>query len=495
VAELPLTLLIRKHPEWVGRPVALVDKNTPQGLILAVNRRAGEQRIRTGMRYAAGMAIDRDLVAEPIPQSELEAAVGVLASELRRFTSALEPGAPGLFWLDADGLEWLYPDLEHWASEVRSHLWGLGYGASVGVASTRFGSFCLARERRAVGGGLAVVLNRAEEQARVRAAALGWLCDLQRLRDDLERLGVTTVAELLELPPSGVLARFGPEAYRLHRLASLSFDPVLEPEHPSEPVRRRLDFEPPETDSQRLLFRIKGELSGMLTELSSRGEALARLHLRFGLEGGGGRQEAVAPAEPGLDEALLLDLVRLRLETIALSPMVDLDLLASGVRAPAEQIALFQEKPRRDLRAANRALARVRAELGEEAVLRARSAEAHLPEAAFRWEPLPELGPARPEPASGRPLARVRRIFERSAPLPIDLEEELPERIAGGPLAPVEEAPPAKARWQGPFEVSGGWWQGEVVRRYHYAERPDGSLPWVFFDVARRRWRIQGRVE
>ena len=54
---------------------------------------------------------------------------------------------------------------------------------------------------------------------------------------------------------------------------------------------------------------------------------------------------------------------------------------ADDVAASREQLAMFASKPRRDLRAANEALARVRAELGDDAVVRAVLRDGHLPEA------------------------------------------------------------------------------------------------------------------
>ena len=40
VPSLPLQLLVRRHPEWIDRPVAVVDKDKPHGTVLWVNERA-----------------------------------------------------------------------------------------------------------------------------------------------------------------------------------------------------------------------------------------------------------------------------------------------------------------------------------------------------------------------------------------------------------------------------------------------------------------------
>src|SRR5574337_939545 len=54
---LPLQLLLRRHPEWAVRPVAVVADDTPQGLIRWVNDLAREAGVRPGLRYAAGCSL------------------------------------------------------------------------------------------------------------------------------------------------------------------------------------------------------------------------------------------------------------------------------------------------------------------------------------------------------------------------------------------------------------------------------------------------------
>jgi hypothetical protein len=47
----------------------------------------------------------------------------------------------------------------------------------------------------------------------------------------------------------------------------------------------------------------------------------------------------------------------------------------------------------------------------------------------------------------------------------------------------------------GPYIVSGGWWNREVHREYHYARTEDGEILWVYYDRRRRRWFLTGKVE
>jgi protein ImuB len=315
------------------------------------------------------------------------------------------------------------------------------------------------------------------------------------LLDTLAKLGVTTVGALLALPAGGLLTRFGEAAYRLHRMASSDLWTPLQPLKPNEPIRQRLILDDPETDATRLFFRLKGLLHPLLKALAVRGEALAGLTLRLRLDGGEQREEQIHPAAPTLNPVQLLDLIRLRLETVELpNGVIEIELEASSVLALAEQYRLIVERPRRDLEAANRALARIRATFGDEAVGRVRLANAHLPEASFRWEPLEQGLGVRGEGSGGAPETRN--------PKPETKERSLVRRIF---VKPVPLRLPPGSTLHGPYIISGGWWgrdlsacghaQAGTHRDYYFAETRRGELLWVYHDLYRRCWFIHGTVE
>ena len=53
----------------------------------------------------------------------------------------------------------------------------------------------------------------------------------------------------------------------------------------------------------------------------------------------------------------------------------------------------------------------------------------------------------------------------------------------------------AVVRILGPYIISGGWWQHELHREYHFAELRRGDCLWVYYDRNRRRWFCHGAVE
>ena len=541
----PLQLLLKRYPDWVGQPVAVVDRDKPQGLILQVNEEARAARIRTGMRYGAGLSLAHTLLAGEVPRADVEREVAAIAARLCRFSPDVEPcrDEPGVFRLNASGLARLHASLHRWAQEIVAALRERGFRAVVAVGFTRFGTYAVARtlvtrfgpptvtgtlvtrcgspavtgtlvtryDPSAVTGALApgepvaVIRDRAHERALAREVRLNRLGIDPTLRERLHGLGIRTVGAFLQLPSEGIRRRFGPEAQRLHRLAAGELWAPLQPLRTPEPLVAHHNLDDPETDADRLLFHFKRLLDRVLATAATRHQALAELTLHLRLDRSGMQTERIRPAAPTLDVVQLMNLVRLRLESLALDAgVVELRVTGRAIATTAMQQGLFAERPRRDRAAAERALARVRAEFGDEAVVRARLAEAHLPEARFAWEPVGTV--PYPEPREVAPRPMVRRIHARTLALPLPLEP-CSERVE--PCSEPEHLPMpgGEGRYEsecgggcvreltGPYVVSGGWWRSAVHREYYFARTQGGDMLWIYYDRPRRRWRWQGRVE
>jgi protein ImuB len=488
----PLQLLLRRHPEWKQQPVVVVDEDRPGGVILWANERARSSRILPGHRYASGLALDGALRAGEVSSVEIQAGMDEVATLLRTFSPEVDPcsGEAGVFWADVHGLERLYPSLESWGRRVQRALSATGLFSAVVVGFTRFGTYAVAREvRRGV-----TCFDRADDEREAARRVKLERLDLEpALRDMLARLGVTTLGAFLRLPPGGLLERFGNEAHRLHRLASGERWDPLQPRQAPEPIERSVFLDDAERNSERLLFTIKRLLTPLLAQLARNHAALATLFVELTFERSGNKRlDAIRPSEPTLDGLAILRLVHLRLEAAPPEAAVKEVLIsAEDVRATREQLSLFDQRPRRDLRAANEAFARLRAEFGNDAVVRAELREGHLPEARYDWLPLdaavfPTL--ATHLRTSLRTL--VRRVRDKPLMLPV---QDNHVRDDGWLLRGLESGPVTKI--VGPFIVSGGWWASEVHREYHFAETRRGECLWVYFDRRRRRWFLHGQVE
>lgn len=483
---LPLQLLLRTHPEWKGRPVVVVDRDKPQGVILWANERARQSRILPGLRYAAGLSLSRELCGGEVADMEITQAVAQITQRLWRFSPRIEPSTreAGVFWLDASGLRFLFPSLELWAQEIHDDLHAAGFHAVVAVGFSRFGSYAAARSSMSN----LLFSSPAEERARVREVPLLRLGLNPTLTDTLLKLGIDTLGGFLALPPAGILRRFGPEAGALHQLARGEGWEALDAACLREPVEAAMGLDYPENSTSRLLAVLAVLLQSLLRELAQRHEELALLRFVLLLDNGGERQEEVSPAAPTLEAGTILTLCRLRLETLSLeSGVVEVRAQARGTGKNQEQHTLFPETNARNHEAAERALAKIRAEFGNESVMRARLHEGYLPEARYGWEPLQHF----PPPQAGAPLLAplVRRIYTPPIALP-PREHREPDGwlVAGVADGPVEEV-------LGPHYMHGGWWMREITRAYYYVRTRSGRWLWIYHDQRRRRWYLQGEVQ
>ena len=476
---LPLQLLLRRNAAWRGEPAVVVDRDAPSGVVLWANECARRSGVLPGLRYTAGLALCSRLRAGEVSAGEIERGVGALLEVLRRFSPHVEScaGDPSTYWLDVRGLERLYPSLTHWADELRAAARAAHFHCAVVVGFRRFASAAIAKTL--CGARTAVFATREEEE---RAALLVPLRRLElppKTRAALDKLGVRNLRDFLALPVDGLARRFGPDARRLHQLGSgvLEAESALLPA--LQPAQSCVLLDLPERDLARMLELLAELCRPLLATLERRGECARELCLEFELEGAAPLVERLRPAEATLAWERLERLVYLRLQRKRFGRGVTrIAATLLGVRAQARQLGLFTERPRRDLGAAARAFAGLRAAFGDDVVVRAKLTGEHWPEAAFEWVNLETLAAPRTHAAQtapgGRALPLVRRILNTPTPLAL--------------------ARDAVQRWSPPVALAGRWWANEIDRRYRFAALKNGEVLWLYDDRAARRWFVQGRL-
>jgi protein ImuB len=487
---LPLQLVWRREPELRSQPVVVIDEDRPQGTVVWACERARAAGVLPGQRYAHALGLNRELRARLVAPEQIEAAIGELRTALHQLSPRVEPAESGTFWLDGDGLVRIFDSASAWGMKIGQAVVELGLTGAVVVGFSRFATYAIARATR---DGITVLRSDADERMAAANVLLARLDIDPKLRDSLARLGVMTLGQMVRLPGGGILERFGREAHRLYQLAAGErWDPLV-PVAPPEAPDEQVILDDDETDVERLMFFLKHAIDRLLDRLADKARAVTALHVELTLRKHVGhtriRADVIKPAQPTLDARSLVRLVHLRLTgSPPEAPVHQARVWADDVAATREQLAMFAQRPRRDLRAADEALARVRAELGDDAVVRAVLREGHLPEASFGWERLHHVQQAAPTPKLVRPL--VRRLHARPQLLPPQPRQV---RDDGWLLSGLEHG--AVVRILGPYVVSGGWWAHELHREYHFAELRRGDCLWVFYDRNRRRWFCQGAVE
>ena len=499
IFELPLQLLLNRSPEWAQCSVAVVDDDKPTGHIKSVNTRAYERGVRPGYRYTTALMLEPQLRAAAILEDELQEAIQSIVAGLFSYTPCIEshPDFPGIFWLNVSGLAKLFRSLEEWGRQVTTLVKGWGYQHTLVIGYSRFGTYALARSFPQTHPNeycsktfpsaylLSDSLQEAEETRSVRLEFLGLS---KSLLENLHKLGLEKLGDFLELPMADLSERFGKEAYSLYQLADNAGGNPGCPYVFEGRMRRNIALEYAESDAIRLTFLVKSELRPLLESLAAKGRSLASLQIFLELGSKEVRTELIQPAEPTLDERQVLDLVRLRFETLRLVlGVTEITLTVEGLKATTEQLRLFDQVSTRNLKAANLALARVRMTLGSRAIGRVELCDAHLPEARFRIVPMDSLEQAKCQMIKDMPL--VRRFFNKLQffvdPNTLVRRDTFPPGMEIGKIRSIV----------GPDIISGGWWKKEVQREYFYVETYRGEILWAFYDCFRRRWRLQGRLE
>ena len=482
---LPLQILLRQKPHWCGAPVAVVDDEGPNGRITHLDALAAKGRLRIGMRQTVARDLLPSLHTAVVPPEEAIEVSEELVRALQTFSPRVEALAhAGAFHIDPEGLRRLYGGYRNWATSIHHYLRARHWRSSVVVGFHRHRALAVAMAHS----GVHIAQSAEQERTLSNETPLRQFDVPGELCESLGALGIETLGDFLAVPAGELHSRFGAKASALHDLFAEDLQLPIQPHGFDEPARISFQVDPPDEDQHRLLFAIKGALHSLLHQVRARGEAIQSLDLSLHLERAPLHQEHIEPAAPTLDLILVLELIRLRLGELSLKGAVEeVELLASTVRAQGEQASLPGHQSRRDMGAAHRALARIRAAYGERSVTKARVREAHLPEASFRWEPIQHA-------RSGNPMdlppvsSMVRRVYARPKPLP--------------PRKPKEpEAGPSLARdhaiehMYGPYRVSGGWWKRLVERDYYYAETDHGDLLWLFYDRPRKRWFLHGVLD
>ncbi|MBK9754897.1 MAG: DNA polymerase Y family protein [Nannocystis sp.] len=491
---LPLQWLLRARPAWRAGPVAVLARGDLQGEVLHCNTAARRCGVTPGMRHGAALAVAPGLQAEVVPAEALQAAGEELLALLLRRAPRVEPGgSPGVFWIDPSGLERLFGELGRWSEGLLAELQAAGFTAGLVIGFHRHRAHALARMVR----GARVLASPEAEASLLGQVPLARVDLPPGLLDSLAQLGIHHLAGFLGLPAAELRARFGLAA-ALVQARYLEAAPPLRPTLPREPVTEGFEQEPPDDHCERLLFAMRPKIDRLLQRLAAEGEALTVLEVELELDHAPPLRTRIEPAAPvGPNEAGgLVELLHLRLAGTELAaPVLRVRLTAIGARVRAEQGALLGGA-RRDLQAAGRALARVRAAFGEQAVTRARLRPAHLPEAGFRWEPIAEIScpkvqelPANHHEALAAPPL-CRRLLPRPRPL-----TAWTGRDDGDWLARTGLVRGAVIRMDGPHRVSGGWWARTVERDYYYAETSAGDIAWVYHDRARARWFLHGLLD
>ncbi len=491
-----LALLARREgPGFWRQPAVIADLSASPALVREATPAAEQAGVCSGMTVAEARVRCGELsVHLPAPEARGQAEAQVLAA-LARLAPQLATDGHGAFFLGLSGMERLVRDERVYAARVEAALRPLGFAASVGIAGHPSAAWVAARR----GVGPVAPGSDARFLASVPLAGL----DLSEpARTLLALLGVTTAGQVVRLPRGTLGRRLGPEGERLDRLCRGElFPPETVPTAacvPRVPAAAGLDLPSPTDALEPILFLMKGLVGGLLARVAAERKALAELTIEAELEDAGRSRlvHRLSPAEPTLDVRLLVDLVRLWLERAPFAdPLRSLRVVASKVApAVARQLRLYTRRQDEGTAALDRALARLAAAFGPQAVVRPTLAPRYLPEGRVVWVEA-QSGPEAPwgprvEPPGGgpgEPGPRPWALRLLPVPEPVELTGGAPTPSAWVPGAPrllVRRGQPPRRvlRIEAVQRRSGEWWEAPFDRSYAWVVCDGGERFWLFHD-------------
>lgn len=455
-------LCLEVHTRGSAAPLSLavVERHGRHVEVLACSPAAAVKGVRSGQSASAAQALADDLVIRPRNAAAEQAALEGLALWAGRFTPGVSLEPPDGLLLEIGSCLRLHRGLDRLLEKLRHDLAALGYRHALAHAPTPSAAWLLARARPPVSVAAADGLATA-----LAPLSIGLLDLPQDTHASLERIGIETLGDCLQLPRAGTARRFGQALLdRIDR--ALGRLPEARAFHVAPPrFSRRLDLPAPVEHAEALLFAARRLLPELESYLVRHQAGVQQLALDCHHESHAATRVALGFVKPQRTSRHIESVLRETLGRTALPAPVD------AISLEAERLLplvtpngdLFAQGPDDD--AGSLLLERLRARLGAEAVFGLSAAPDHRPERAWRRC---EAGQAI---AASRPLKRPLWLLPR------------PQRCTDGDLVLDE----------GPERIESGWWDGRPIDRDYYIARDrHGARLWVFCHRPSGQWFVHG---
>jgi protein ImuB len=504
---------------WDDSLLVLTDGASTRPRLRAVSAAAAREGVRAGMTLAEARALCAELKVLTWDDVAVSAAITETTAMFVQASPQVSPvaGAPGMWWIGASGFapgakapggesELLFAHsllavARSWHPRPRVAI----ADTCMAARAATWASYRRDAEQRS----LVCVVPPGGDAAYLHSAPLTLLPMDEEMRDTLRALGVRTIGDFAELGAGDVEQRWGDEGLTAWRLAH--------GDDPRRPVLARLGEQPhaemelatPTATMEPVLFLVRPAVENLVTQLVSRGRAIASLAITLTLDDARGPMPTAQPhtvtreirlPRPLARPAPLFERCRGLLARWTLSAPVSAVRLSVLLTSPltGEQGNLL-DTSWRDPGAADAALERVRVELGPDVVVKPHARDGYAVERSGEWREESELTTgdgrlalgvrrSRPTPVAGRqsPVVGSSALRLLAAPEKVDVDrEEEPRRIFWrGRAITVTHA-------IGPERLSGDWWNDGYSRDYWRCESDEEFGELVLYRDA-VGWWVQG---
>lgn len=459
--------------ERTVQPLAVLDK--PTNTLVQVNAEAADQGVEIGMDLASAAALCRDLQWVPYKEALENEKLQEIARWLYDLSADIVLYPPAGLLLKVSSMLKFYAGLMPYWLSLETLLNALPYRYHYATGYTPLAARLLAKA-----GGRCISDDAQQLKQQYADCSIEHTDLAPKHLEQLRRLGMVRVADLLNIPLKELSRRFPVEvAHYMGRLSGELTLP-LEFHHPPEAFQQYLELLYDITDIQVLQHPLKHQLSLLETFLRQREQVCTRIHLRLHQRNVQPLEVMVGSAQGEYQAHKWLELTQLTLGKYRLTEPV------YGLTLRAEQ---FQEKTAQSVdlftgpqgqQTSHQLVSVLQARLGPEQVTGLAHGDDFRPERASVYCPAltPALTPAEIPAEPGF----------HGAPLLLRPTLLLPEpRALAEPVAIIH----------GPERIDTGWWdQAEQVRDYYIAHNQAGQWCWLFrtpgANDSAPRWFIHG---
>lgn len=517
--------ILRSEPWLVAQPVAVVRADGPAQVLASLSAEAEATGLYTGQPLRDAHATCADLLTRAAVPHRDAAFLNALHRWAGKFSPWVAAEAPDALVIDLTGCAHLFGGEAGLARQVSQDCADLGLTARFGIADTLGTAWALARftaqhtgpshrsgdavdqeapatraragKRRhwERGGAAPAVTTPSPVQDRIAGVGESWraLSPLPvaalridaATREQLQRLGLRRIGDLIGQPRAGLARRFGRGLVdRLDQAMGSAPEPVS-PAPPPERFSVRLSFPDPIGLEDDVAAGVQRMLDQLCKRLRARARGARVLRLEAYRCDGQMQWQTVTAAVASNDAHRLMPLVRLRIGALEAGPGIDMLRLEAVHHEPlhARQAAGHAEAAARGMarRATGAALedliGRLGARIGMEAITRRHPAQSHIPEKSAQV-----LAAAWSDPASAWPAPPVPRplLLWRPEPVQAPQSPRLPDRFRwrGRDFAPKGAT--------GPERIAPEWWLDDPdwrsgARDYWRVETDRGDRLWLFF--------------
>ncbi len=264
--QLPGAVERRERPRLAGLPVIVVDDaraGRPHTAVLDCSREALAAGVQPGMALSRAEHLCPE-AAFLSPRLDLyRTAATALFDLLNSQMPAVEQAQPGGLYLDLRGLEGQDAEALHIChGQCEAIQRELRLPATAGVAVNKFSAEAASLS---IGLGRVLVLTAGAERAFLAGFPVTVLPVNEEIQRRLALFGLRRLEQFARLPPAAVLAQFGWEGQRAHRLARGEDNRPLVPGHGERSEQASRQFDPP-LDNLETLLAAAGRLVQALAQ-------------------------------------------------------------------------------------------------------------------------------------------------------------------------------------------------------------------------------------